>query len=87
MDNENDTTGEPVFFSQNAVFYVDNGMELTSDCGQERLIQSTQQRINYAEDWLRDNQMVVSPEKSKLLVVSTPELYQARLGDNKTEFL
>ena len=60
------------------VCFVDDETEQVSDAHPVTLQTKLQHRIDNATNWLADNMMIISPEKSKLIVSMTRELRAAR---------
>ena len=79
--NENDFPG--CRLEGESVLYVDDDSDLVADEDPNILINKIQREADASCDWLRDNRMCVSGEKSKLLILGTEELKRARIGPQK----
>ena len=64
-----------------SVVYVDDDTDSVHSGNPEHLVEKLQREVNNTVSWLKDNRLCVAGDKSKLLVVGTPELRTARLTD------
>ena len=64
-----------------SVVYVDDDTDSVHSGDPEQLVEKLQREVNNTVSWLKDNRLCVAGDKSKLLVVGTPELRTARLTD------
>ena len=60
------------------ICFVDDETEQVADSNPARLQVKLQERVDNAVLWLKDNKMVISPEKTKLLISMTKELRAVR---------
>ena len=69
------------------ILYADDDTSNVTDKDPENLERKLQDKTNSATEWIQDNRMICSGEKTKLLVVATKELRAARLDniDRKLE--
>ena len=68
-----------------SVLYADDDTDTVSDCEVDNLKAKIQREANLSTDWVKDNKLVCSGSKTKLLVVGTRELRKSKLGScNKT---
>ena len=61
------------------VLYADDDTENVTDKNPDVLQEKLQKQANSSMQWIQDNAMLCSGEKTKLLVVSTKELRATRL--------
>ena len=61
------------------ITYADNTTDNVSDETPEGLGHKLQEKANLSTQWVKDNQMFCSGEKTKLLIVSTKELRESKL--------
>ena len=64
-----------------AVLFADDDTEMVSAKDPEVLERKLQEQANSSVQWISDNKMVCSGEKTKLLVVATSQLKTSRLED------
>ena len=70
-----------------SVVFVDDDSDLVSDGDPEILINKIQHEADLSCDWLKDNRMCVSGDKSKLLIVGTAEMRRSKLGEEPLSIL
>ena len=61
------------------ILYADDDTSTVSDADPDNLEHKIQEKANSATQWIQDNRMICSGEKTKLLVVGTKELRRVRL--------
>ena len=69
-----------------SVLYADDDTDNITDADPEALKVKLQQEVNLSTDWLSDNKLVCSGDKTKLLVIGTSELKQTRITKNNISF-
>ena len=63
-----------------AVLYADDDTENVRDKDPEELERKIQREANRATDWVSDNKMVCAGDKTKLLIIGTPQLKKNKLN-------
>ena len=66
---------------QQTVMYVDDSNDQVAATTPRELMSKLQLRADNIISWLEDNRMIISPAKTKLLVMATPQLRSARAQD------
>ena len=61
--------------------YVDDSNDQVAATSPRVLMEKLQTRADNVVTWLADNRMVIAPSKTKLLVMATPQLRNARARD------
>ena len=64
-----------------SVLYADDDTANVSDDDPEELKNKIQREADRSTEWVSDNRMVCSGEKTKLLIIGTPQLRKSRLLD------
>ena len=62
-----------------SVLYADDDTDTVSDCDADKLQEKIQREANLSTEWVKDNKLVCSGSKTKLLVVGTRELRKCKL--------
>ena len=63
-----------------AVLYADDDTENVRDKDPEELERKIQREASRATDWVSDNKMVCAGDKTKLLIIGTPQLKKNKLN-------
>ena len=63
----------------NSVLYADDDTDTVSDRDPDKLQEKIQKEANLSTEWVKDNRLVCSGSKTKLLVVGTRELRKSKL--------
>ena len=69
-----------------SVLYADDDTDNITDADPEALKVKLQREANLSTDWVSDNKLVCSGDKTKLLVIGTSELKQSRITKNNISF-
>lgn len=69
-----------------SVLYADDDTDNITDADPEALKVKLQREANLSTDWVSDNKLVCSGDKTKLLVIGTSELKQTRITKNNISF-
>ena len=62
-----------------SVLYADDDTDTVSECDVDKLQEKIQREANLSTEWVKDNKLVCSGSKTKLLVVGTRELRKCKL--------
>ena len=68
-----------------SVLYADDDTDNVHDRDVEELQAKIQREADRSTEWVRDNRMVCSGSKTKLLVIGTAQLRNSLLGENKIQ--
>ena len=68
-----------------SVLYADDDTDIVADNDIETLTEKIQNEANLSTDWVKDNRLVCSGKKTKLLIIGTRELKRSRQGNTKVE--
>ena len=63
-----------------AVLYVDDDSDTVSDCDPKVLKDKIETEAGLSVEWLKDNRLCVAADKSKLLIIGTPQLKLSKLN-------
>ena len=69
-----------------SVLYADDDTDNVTDADPHILNAKIQKEADRSPDWVKDNKLVCSGEKTKLLVMGTPELRQSRITSRNISF-
>ena len=70
-----------------SVLYADDDTDIVADENIEDLRHKIQREADLSTAWVRDNKLVCSGKKTKLLIIGTKELKKARQKDHKVEIV
>ena len=68
-----------------SVLYADDDTDTVSESDPENLQVKIQREANLSTAWVKDNRLVCSGSKTKLLIVGTKELRKSKLDNTKLE--
>ena len=68
-----------------SVLYADDDTDTVSESDPENLQVKIQREANLSTAWVKDNRLVCSGSKTKLLIVGTKELRKSKLANRKLE--
>ena len=68
-----------------SILYADDDTDNIEDSDPTTLQNKIQREADISTSWVRDNKMVCSGSKTKLMVVGTKELRQSKLVKNNTQ--
>ena len=65
-----------------SILYADDDTDNVSDNDPNTLIEKIQREADLSTSWVKDNKMVCSGAKTKLMIIGTRELRNSKLGDS-----